>query len=180
MEISRNFAFFCWKKPNFTALDPISGRVPSIIYISFMDAIGKFYAWKRDWTFNNYNKIMVGIRGLLRERQFIRALIKIICPKGKPRANDHFTCEAKPSKGKMHCPRAQRVKARHLLARINCRALDKPPYNFLNIIRRAINRFLLDAKNLFIYAACYKKVFYIYLHPCLKDEKKKFWNPVTK
>ena len=24
------------------------------------------------------------------------------------------TCEAKPSKGKMHCPRAQRVQARHL------------------------------------------------------------------
>ena len=27
-------------------------------------------------------------------------------PEAKPRDNDHFTCEAKPSKGKMHCPRA--------------------------------------------------------------------------
>ena len=34
------------------------------------------------------------------------------------RANDHFTCEAKPNKCKMHCPRA------HLLARINCRTLN--------------------------------------------------------
>ena len=27
-------------------------------------------------------------------------------PEPEPRANDHFICEAKPSKGKMHCPRA--------------------------------------------------------------------------
>ena len=68
-------------------------------------------------------------------------------------ANDPFTCEAKPSKGKMHCPQDQQVQARHLLVRINCRSLNKPPYNFLYNIRRTINRNLLDAKNLFIYAA---------------------------
>ena len=44
---------------------------------------------------------MVVIRELLRERQFISAPIKIICP----RANDRFTYEAKLSKGKMYCPR---------------------------------------------------------------------------
>ena len=27
-------------------------------------------------------------------------------PEAKPRANDNFTCKAKPSKGKMRCPRA--------------------------------------------------------------------------
>ena len=33
--------------------------------------------------------------------------------------------------------------------------LYNPPYNFLHNIRGAINRNLLDAKNLFVYAACY-------------------------
>ena len=34
-------------------------------------------------------------------------------PEAKPRANDHLTCKAKPSKGKMPCPRprVQRVQA---------------------------------------------------------------------
>ena len=27
----------------------------------------------------------------------------------EPSINDHFACEAKPSKGKIDCPRAQRV-----------------------------------------------------------------------
>ena len=39
------------------------------------------------------------------------------------------------------------MQARPLLARINCRALNKPPYNFLYNIRWALNRDLLDAKN---------------------------------
>ena len=88
---------------------------------------------------------MVVIRGLLRERMFYKG------------TNKDYLPETKPSKGKIHCPRAQRVQTRHLLARINCRALNKPPYNFLYIIRRTINRFLFDAKILFIYPACYKE-----------------------
>ena len=46
--------------------------------------------------------------------------------KGTNKIYDYFTCEAKPNKGNVHCPRAQRLQARHLMARINCQALNKP------------------------------------------------------
>ena len=96
-----------------------------------------------------HQNVQIGsYRGVIKREAVYKCTNKDYLPEAQPRANDHFTCEAKPSKGKMHCPRAQRVQARHLLARINCRALNKPP-----LIRRAINIFLLDAKNLFIYAA---------------------------
>ena len=40
--------------------------------------------------------------------------------------NKDYLSEEKPSKSKMHCPQAQQVQARHLLAQISCRALNKP------------------------------------------------------
>ena len=46
------------------------------------------------------------------------------------------------------------------MAQINYQAHNKTPNNFLYIIRRAINRNLLEGKILFIYAACYKYDFY--------------------
>ena len=78
-------------------------------------------------------------KGVIKREAVYKCTNKDYLPEAELRANDHFTCEAKPSKGKMH-----------LLARIICRALNKPPYNFLYIIRRAINRNLLDAEILFI------------------------------
>ena len=76
-------------------------------------------------------------KGVIKREAVYKCTNKDYLPEAEPRVNDHFTCEAKPSKGK---------------ARINCRALNKPPYNFLYVI----NRNLLDAIILFIYAVCYK------------------------
>ena len=109
----------------------------------------------------NHIEILVSLnffgsyKGVIKSKAVYKGTNKDYLAEAKPRANNHFTCEVKPSKVKMPCPRAQRVQARHLLARINCRAVNKPPYSFLYIIRRAINIFLLDAKDLFIYAAYY-------------------------
>ena len=88
-------------------------------------------------SFGSYNGV--------NERETVyKGTNKDYLPEAKPRSIDHFSSKAKPSKGKSHCPRAQ---PRHLLARIHCRALINPSYNFLYIIRRVINRFLLGAKN---------------------------------
>ena len=45
-------------------------------------------------------------KGVIKREAGYKGTNKDYLPKAKPRGNDHFTWEAKPSKGKMHCPRA--------------------------------------------------------------------------
>ena len=45
-------------------------------------------------------------KGVIKREAVYMCTNKDYLPESKPRANDHFTCEAMPSKGKMHCPRA--------------------------------------------------------------------------
>ena len=118
------------------------GRVAKLIsYWHFLE--GRKNEQQAQWRYNfglGWIVNMVVIRGLLRARQFIMA-------------------PARQSRAKVKCIAHERSECRqgiYSLARINCRALSKPPYNFPYIIRRAINRNLLDSKILFIYAACYK------------------------
>ena len=61
----------------------------------------------RDQRLNNLTLMKFGYGSY---KEFIRRVAVCNCtnkdylPEAKPRANDHFTCEAKPSKGKMHWP----------------------------------------------------------------------------
>ena len=45
-------------------------------------------------------------KGVIKREAVYKCTNKDYLPEAEPRANDHFTCEGKPSKGKMHCPRA--------------------------------------------------------------------------
>ena len=45
-------------------------------------------------------------KGVIKREVVNKCTNKDYLPEADPRANDHFTCEAKPSKGKLHCPRA--------------------------------------------------------------------------
>ena len=45
-------------------------------------------------------------KGVIKREAVYKCTNTDYLPEAKPRANDHFTCEAKPSKGKMHYPRA--------------------------------------------------------------------------
>ena len=45
-------------------------------------------------------------KGVIKREAVYKCTNKDYLPEAEPRANDHFTCKAKPSKGKMLCPRA--------------------------------------------------------------------------
>ena len=45
-------------------------------------------------------------KGVIKREAVYKCTNKDYLPEAEPRANDHFTFEAKPRKGKMHCPRA--------------------------------------------------------------------------
>ena len=42
-------------------------------------------------------------KGVIKREAVYKCTNKDYLPEAEPRANDHFTCKAKPSKGKMHC-----------------------------------------------------------------------------
>ena len=42
-------------------------------------------------------------KGVIKREAVYKCTNKDYLPEAKPRANDHFTCEAKPSKCNMHC-----------------------------------------------------------------------------
>ena len=46
-------------------------------------------------------------KGVIKREAVYKCTNKDYLPEAKPRANDHFTCKAKPSKGKIHCPRSR-------------------------------------------------------------------------
>ena len=50
-------------------------------------------------NFGSYN-------GVIKREAVYKCTNKDYLPEAKPRANDHFTCEAEPSNRKVHCPRA--------------------------------------------------------------------------
>ena len=60
----------------------------------------------------NHIEILVSLnifgsyKGVIKSKAVYKGTNKDYFPEAKPRVNDHFTCEAKPSKGKMHCPQA--------------------------------------------------------------------------
>ena len=43
-------------------------------------------------------------KGAVKRETVYKGANKDYLPEAKPRANDHFTCKAKQSKGKKHCP----------------------------------------------------------------------------
>ena len=45
-------------------------------------------------------------KGVIKRKAVYKCTNKDYLAETKSRANDHFTCEAKPSKGKIHCPQA--------------------------------------------------------------------------
>ena len=67
----------------------------------------------------------------------------------EPNINDYFACKAKPSKGKIDCPRAQRVQASFFSGLIKCRDHNKPPYMNLYFIRVKISFFTICIINMF-------------------------------
>ena len=60
----------------------------------------------------NHIEILVSLnffgsyKGVIKSKAVYKGTNKDYLAEAKPRANNHFTCEVMPSKGKMDCPRA--------------------------------------------------------------------------
>ena len=86
--------------------------------------LDRILVWFSNWLFvvhkswiGNENRYVIYLLG-----SYKRVIKREVVYKG---TNKDYLSEEKPSKSKMHCPQAQQVQARHLLGRLNCRALNK-------------------------------------------------------
>ena len=62
--------------------------------------------WCREGKHKTYVYTDGSYKGVIKREAVYKCTNKDYFPEAKPRVNDHFTCEAKPSKGKMYCQRA--------------------------------------------------------------------------